>query len=300
MLARYGDDVGSYVQKNADNLVYFALAKYIMSKNGNVYPHLPIVVNAIDGPPWQHVNLPPLDMLASFVTDDGKFYLNITDTALNALAIDYPAEAGDGDDYPGCSDDENTEVASPLVIDNMAAPSDYPSDYNSQVSSWISQIVPATGTSTPTTSVPAPSNTKTSAHSASATGTCSFHVDEWQSCADDASNLFANISIYDNNKKVIGQTTPSPGTLGEPINISDPYYFNSTYLVDSLVIVGEHANDYMQFTLGKLSWTSKTTAAPYYCKVGGWNPKDGPSCGIEIQNAENQVDCSFPCSLKAL
>ena len=297
ILARYGQNVGQYVQKNADNLAYFALAKYIMSKNGNVYPHLPIVTNAIDGPPWRAV---ALDMIASFVTEDGQLYLNITDTDLNALAVDYPAEAGGtGDDYPGCSDDENTDVASPLVIDNMAAQSAYPSDYNSQVSSWISQLPTTASTSAPSTSAStasAPPTTTTSAPPAYATGTCSFHVDEWQDCADDASNLFANVTMYDNNHNIIGQTNPSPGTLGDPINTSDPYNFISS-LADPLVIVGEHENDYMQFTLGTQSWTSRTTAAPYDCSNGGWNPRDGPVCGLRVgnQNAENQVDCSFPC-----
>ena len=268
-----------------------------MSKNGNVYPHLPIVTNAIDGPPWRAV---ALDMIASFVTEDGQLYLNITDSDLNALAVDYPAEAGGtGDDYPGCSDDENTDVASPLVIDNMAAQSAYPSDYNSQVSSWISQLPTTTSTSAPSTSAStasAPSTTTTSAPPAYATGTCSFHVDEWQDCADDASNLFANVTMYDNNHNIIGSTNPSAGTLGDPINTSDPYNFISS-LADPLVIVGEHENDYMQFTLGSQSWTSRTTAAPYYCSNGGWNPRDGPVCGLRFgnQNAENQVDCSFPC-----
>ena len=247
ILARYGTNVGQYVQKNADNLAYFALAKYIMSKNGNVYPHLPIVTNAIDGPPWKAA---ALDMIAQFVTDDGQLTLNITDTDLNALAVDYPAEAGD--DYPGCSDDENTNVASPLVIDSMAANSAYPSDYNSQVSSWIAQLPTATSTSAPASSVLAPSPTSTNAPKAYATGTCSFHVDEWQDCSDDASNLFGNVTMYDNDKKIIGQTNPSGDSLGEPINTSDPYYFNSS-LANPLVIVGEHENDYMQFTLGKLS-----------------------------------------------
>ena len=34
---------GYWVQRNADNLAYYALAKYVMTKNGGIYPHLPIV-----------------------------------------------------------------------------------------------------------------------------------------------------------------------------------------------------------------------------------------------------------------
>ena len=262
-----------------------------MSKNGNVYPHLPIVTNKIDGPPWYA----PPDMIASFVTDDGQLYLNITDSAPNALAVAFPAEAGTGDGYPGCSDDENADPPSPLVIDNMAAPSDFPSDYNSQVSSWISQVATMTSSSAPATSIPAPSTTTSSPPPAYATGTCSFHVDEWQDCTDDATNLFANITMYDNDKNIIGQTNATGGSLGEPINTSDPYSFISS-LAEPLVVVGEHEGDYMQFTLGKLSWTSRNKSAPFFCSNGGWNPRDGPFCGLGgPENAENQVDCSFPC-----
>ena len=294
ILARYENNVGRYVQTNADNFIYFALAKYIMSKNGNVYPHLPIVTNAIDGPPYPS-RPSALDMLAQFIEEDGKFYLNITDTDLNALAVDYPAESGADDDYPGCSDDENTEAAAPLAISGMAAASAYPSAYNSQVSSWIAQIPTATSSS-----APSPTST-TNAPKAYATGTCSFHVDEWQNCNNDTSNLFANITMYDNNKKIIGQTNATGGAtggdLGEPINDSDPYSFISS-LAEPLVVVGEHEGDYMRFTLGKLSWTSRNTSAPFFCSNGGWNPRDGPVCEGDIgptRNAENQVDCSFPC-----
>ncbi len=124
-----------------------------------------------------------------------------------------------------------------------------------------------------------------------ATGTCSFHLDEWQNCLNDSSNLFANITMYDNNKNQIGQTDTSQSgdTLGDPINSSDPLSFVSK-LADPMVVVGEHEDDYIQFSIGSLSWKSTDTTGSAKCSVGGWNPKDGPSCtGRDIQNAV----CSF-------
>lgn len=110
-----------------------------------------------------------------------------------------------------------------------------------------------------------------------ATGTCSLHVDEYQNCLDDSKNLYAVITIYDSKHNVIGQTPTNATYYGAPINTGDPYSMTSK-LADPLVVVGEHENDYIQFTLGSLSWTSRSTQAPYFASNGGWNPRDGPVC----------------------
>lgn len=60
-----------WVQRNADHLAYYALAKYLMTKNGGIYPHLPIITYESDGPPYP-------GKLASFVTEGSEFYLNST------------------------------------------------------------------------------------------------------------------------------------------------------------------------------------------------------------------------------
>jgi len=121
-----GGSVGYYVQRNADNLAYYALAKYLMSKNGNIYPHLPIVSLQPDGPPYPR--LP--DSLVTFVTEDSDFYLNATDDVTIW-----------GGDYLGCSDDATgSEVSSPLTIDGFAPDSVYPDSYNSLLSTWIETL----------------------------------------------------------------------------------------------------------------------------------------------------------------
>lgn len=82
----------------ADNLAYFALAKYVMTKNNNLYPHLPIVTHEIDGPPWIALR----DTIAEFITNGNSMYLNVSAADLDDLALDdYPEAEGD---IPGCPD----------------------------------------------------------------------------------------------------------------------------------------------------------------------------------------------------
>ena len=147
-----------------------------------------------------------------------------------------------------------------------------------------------TGAASPPSTVP-PSPVASPTPAPYATGTCSLHVDEYQNCLDDASNLYAVVTIYDNNKNVIGQTPTNASYAGAPINVDDPYSMTSK-LADPLVVVGEHENDYIQFTLGSQSWTSRDTQAPYFAKNGGWNPKDGPVCGQRYGD-ENAVSGCF-------
>ena len=113
-----------------------------------------------------------------------------------------------------------------------------------------------------------------------ATGTYLFHLDERQDCTDDSRNLFANITMYDDSKATIGQTTINEATnpLGDPINNADPLQFNSM-LPYSLVVIGEHKHDYIQFYYNGLNFTSPDTNGQAKCSLGGWDPRDGPVCG---------------------
>jgi len=117
--------------------------------------------------------------------------------------------------------------------------------------------------------------------------------------------LYGNITLYDNSKTVI-YTTPSNyftnAGLGEPINVDNGSTFGHDPgpLPYPVQITGEHENDYIQFTYGSLSWTSKDKTGAANCSNGGWNPRNGPVCpnggtGLEDTPAENQVDCCFPC-----
>ena len=280
---------GYWVQRNSDNLAYYALAKYVTGKIGNIYPHLPIVTNQLAGPPYPARPA----TLAEFVTDGSDFYLNTTDS-VSTFETDWALDVGD--DYPGCSDDENpdaaSEAGSAISINGFAPASAYPNDYNSLVSSWMSALATATTTSTP------PPSSPTAPSPAYVTGNCSFHLTETQDCLDVRKNLYAIISLKDAAGNDIGDTNVDPANdpMGIGINDGASYFFTSK-LPNSLVITGEHENDYVQFTYGGLSWKSKTPNGGAHCNNGGWDPWGGPICGQRYgnQNAVNNMDCIFPC-----
>ena len=112
-----------------------------------------------------------------------------------------------------------------------------------------------------------------------APGRCSFHLDEWENCASDDKNLFAIITMYDNNKAIIGQTNVNPDTnpLGDPINDATPLSFQSK-LPFPLLVVGEHRGDYIQFEYNGLHFTSRDKEGDANCSNGGWDPRRGPKC----------------------
>lgn len=286
--------VGHYVQRNADNLAYYALAKYVTGKNNNVYPHLPVVNWELNGPPYK-------GLLADFATDDSGFYLNTTDD-VSAFQTEWALDIGN--DYPGCSDDENPDEsanAGPLIsIDGFAPSSAYPDDYNSQVSSWVAALstaAPSSSSVAPPPPPPPPSSTA-APPSAYATGICAFHLTETQDCDPDTKNLFAIINLKDGQGKDIGDTTvdKAKDPIGDSINVGSSYSFTSK-LPNPLVVTGEHQGDYIQFTYGSLGWTNKSPNGGANCNDGGWNPKQGPNCDplASTQNAVRNMDCFFPC-----
>ena len=128
-----------------------------------------------------------------------------------------------------------------------------------------------------------------------ATGTCCFHLTETETCATDDKNLYGHVKLVDNKKDVIGETESE---LGLPMNDNEPYRFGSK-LKHELVITGEHQNDYVQFNINGLDWKSTEPKNGASCDVGGWDPREGPTClsgRVPITRpAKNNMDCCFPC-----
>lgn len=189
------------------------------------------------------------------------------DPSYQVDAADFTAPAAI--DIPQCSVDV-TNPAQPSM--NCDSQTDDPLDPDDPA---VDQILTLTATAAASSTILLAAPSTTTAPPAYATGTCSFHVDEYQDCESDATNLYATITMYDNAKNVIGTTTVPDGAIG--VSISTPYSLISK-LANPMVVIGEHENDYMQFTIGSLSFTSRTTTGPATCSNGGWDPKDGPVC----------------------
>ncbi|KAL9100974.1 MAG: hypothetical protein Q9163_003716 [Psora crenata] len=182
----------------------------------------------------------------------------------------------------------STSTSAPVITSTQTPdPSPTPTEESAQV---------ITSTQTPGPS-PAPTE-ELAPPPAYATGTCSFHLTEREICSDDYNNnLRGHVKMYDNDKKVIGETVEDDEHPdGYRMDDGNPYSFKSK-LKDPLVITGEHQSDYVQFTIGSLSWQSKSPNGGASCSVGGWDPRDGPICGALglDQYAERNMDCSFPC-----
>ncbi|PPJ50821.1 hypothetical protein CBER1_06501 [Cercospora berteroae] len=109
VLARTTTDPGYYVQRNAENLAFFALAKYVMSKNGN------------------------------------GLYLNTNATDISTLNFELP----DIGDYPGCVDRTDQGSGTVLAVNDLVPITAYPPDYVSQQKTWLQELRdPAAQTST--------------------------------------------------------------------------------------------------------------------------------------------------------
>jgi hypothetical protein len=139
-----------------------------------------------------------------------------------------------------------------------------------------------------------PSTTGNGTTIAYATGTCSFHLVESQTCDDNSKNLYATIKLLDNNKKVIGTTANINDGKGPSINNVDPFSFDSA-LPYTIVVTGEHRGDYLQFAYGGVSWKSTTSKGEAGCSQGGWNPRSN-QCELATGPVQTRaMDCSFPC-----
>ncbi|KAJ7441930.1 hypothetical protein B0H11DRAFT_2348774 [Mycena galericulata] len=116
-------------------------------------------------------------------------------------------------------------------------------------------------------------------------GHCTMHVHQWKNPSNGGGSPFdppqqwsgpysVEITMYDNNRNKIGYVPRS--------NADDP---NSLHMVSKLeavmVVTPEQEHDYIQFTVGDVSFPSDDSN---YCKVGGWN-----------HNSDRQMDCGFPC-----
>ncbi|KAI1846796.1 hypothetical protein JX266_007017 [Neoarthrinium moseri] len=126
------------------------------------------------------------------------------------------------------------------------------------------------------------------------TGTCKFSIDEIWTCEVSNSNLYARVSLSDASGKTIYTTPGSTSSPGVPINDDHRWELKKDGMGNTLIIVGEHQNDYMQFYYGDQAWTTSSNTGTPSCKLNGDNwDSNGPKCpGAAVSRT---YDCEYKC-----
>ncbi|KAL6895403.1 glycoside hydrolase family 18 protein [Trichoderma longibrachiatum] len=137
------DDIGTYTNRNADNLSMYALARYVQRALKNVYPHLPLA-------PRPPETVDPLYELSGYVTlyNNGTVELpadrTLVDEAQWSLSQGVCAKGDDIED--GVRPDAFASITHTAQV---LRPSDFPADYLSSWSSWAG-LTPTTTSASPT------------------------------------------------------------------------------------------------------------------------------------------------------
>ena len=133
------------------------------------------------------------------------------------------------------------------------------------------QSTPQAAPATPTAPAPPP-------QAPFATGSCSFHMTQWDSDADAYDSDGKNDGIYgcevrilDANRNTIGWQVHTQCSSSAPLSVKSKFE-------NPMVVTPEAQNDYVQFTIGAQSWSSLWRGPnDPYCKVGGWDGSDDPA-----------------------
>ncbi|KAI9781208.1 MAG: hypothetical protein M1816_002468 [Peltula sp. TS41687] len=118
--------------------------------------------------------------------------------------------------------------------------------------------------------------TKPTAPYATGSGQCHIHVNGFQDCSIDTKDLSVEVTMWDIAGNQIGYVEATKADATNLLSMESK-------LESFLVITPEHWGDYIQFSLGAESWTSRDNdnASGAYCNTGSWDPRDGPLCNEE-------------------
>ncbi|KAH0556757.1 hypothetical protein GP486_005454 [Trichoglossum hirsutum] len=247
-VSRSSKQTGYFVQRNDDNFVDFALANYVQ-KQIKTYPFLPVIYDKINDAPMLPPSRQSTDPFIIFAADGNNpvSFVNFT-TASNGGARQLK---DDGDCPTVLSNDsgEDLEIGAPIPTDN------YPKSYWDERQKWLEDI-----------------------KGGGSSGTCKLAIEEIWTCEPTGSNLYASVKITGADGKEIYTTPQSTHSPGQPINNAQPLSLQENGMTNTLTIIGEHTNDYIQFAYGTTSWTSNTKDGNAHCALNGndWN-KNGPS-----------------------
>lgn len=245
---------GYWVQRNVDNFSRFAMAKYLEAKGQlGAYPYFPFVYDKLQYP------LEPGDRqgktLIGFEAADGSDAILDLDTS--DMEEDLVGEASFDETH---TTDEVFEVGEPYSLD------DYPESYREAYAGWLKELEGNTD------------------------GICKLEVHQIWTCEDVASNLYAELKITDPSGNTLYQTGKSAHTPGVPINDAFPLKLKEDGMDETLTVVGEHTDDYIQFYYGSTAWRSTDTEGDASCKLVGDNwAVSGP--GGDCPNAMAVVSC---------
>ncbi|PWI64133.1 hypothetical protein PCL_12117 [Purpureocillium lilacinum] len=277
--AKNPKSTGYWVQRNVDNFSRYAMAKYLEGKLGG-YPFLPLIYDKLLYP-LDPGSRPGKSSLVAFHADkssDAKITVDTSD-------IDDDLEEQGSIDSTHTTDDV-FEIGEPIGAD------EYPESYREAYARWLDIL------------------------RGKNKGICKVEVKEIWTCEDFASNLYASIKITDASGKTVYTTPGSTHSPGQPINDGHPLKLKKSGMDSTLTMVGQHTNDYIQFSYGSTSWTSTDTDGDASCKLVGNNwDKDGPKgCpnamavvsfllhahqNVLLTIPERQTrtfECQYPCS----
>jgi hypothetical protein len=135
------------------------------------------------------------------------------------------------------------------------------------------------------------------------TGQTHIHVNEYWGCLDDANNLSVDIQMWDSKGQLIGTLPRTQAGAAASARMGSKFE-------NQLIVTPEWAQGgYIQFALGDLMFSSLDLdqSKPSFCKVGGYDPKEGPKCVINPPAGRGsiprldpgaisvrQMDCWFP------
>ncbi|KAL8812727.1 MAG: hypothetical protein Q9223_002253 [Gallowayella weberi] len=121
---------------------------------------------------------------------------------------------------------------------------------------------------------PAPAPYVVTGGSGAQAGKCHVHVNEYEKCGSDKSDLSTEVTIYDVGGNKIGFQSVKEAGATDPLPVKSK-------LEDPLIVTPEHQHDYIQFALGTEKFDSRQhdQTALSWCDTGGWDPREGPTCG---------------------
>jgi hypothetical protein len=117
---------------------------------------------------------------------------------------------------------------------------------------------------------------------------CHIHVWQHENCNPDNSNFQASIQMWDAAGKEILAITGL-----QDINDNEHGGSWASKLESRITLTGEHQGDYIQFSVADQAWPSNQSdkSKDNWCNTGGWDPKQGPSCGSAFDSSVPDAVC---------